>query len=114
MQKSRAASGCIRNEAGSAAGIGNTRRVRLKNAWSEPVIVWTALVVESGEHKSPAIDYAKRFPDRREIKARKEYAEAQKKYQVDKEEFELQVALIALRRAFVQHAVDPFHFPGER
>jgi len=44
----------------SAVGsaIGNTRRIQLKRTWSEPAIVWTAVVGESGTVKSPALDLA--------------------------------------------------------
>ncbi|MHB1422806.1 MAG: DUF3987 domain-containing protein [Gemmataceae bacterium] len=37
-----------------AAAIGNTRAIRLKRGWTEPAILWTALVSDSGTLKSPA------------------------------------------------------------
>jgi hypothetical protein len=37
-----------------AAAIGSTRRVVLKRGWSEPAIVWVAIVGESGTTKTPA------------------------------------------------------------
>jgi len=40
--------------AASAAAVGNTRRIQLKRGWSEPAIVWTAIVGESGTLKTPA------------------------------------------------------------
>ncbi len=43
-----------------AAAIGNSRRIRLKRAWTEPAIVWTAIVGNSGTMKSPALDLALR------------------------------------------------------
>jgi len=43
---------------GLAAVIGNTRRIMLKSDWSEPAIVWTAIVGESGTQKSPAFRLA--------------------------------------------------------
>lgn len=42
------------------AAIGNSRRIRLKKAWTEPAIVWTAIVGNSGTVKSPALDLALR------------------------------------------------------
>lgn len=36
-----------------AAAIGNSRRVELKGGWTEPAIVWSAVVAESGTAKSP-------------------------------------------------------------
>lgn len=41
-----------------AAAIGNSRRVQLKNGWSEPSILWGAIVGPSGSLKSPALDLA--------------------------------------------------------
>jgi hypothetical protein len=37
-----------------AAAIGNTRRIQLKRGWTEPAIIWTAIVGESGTLKTPA------------------------------------------------------------
>jgi hypothetical protein len=39
-----------------ASTIGNTRVIRLKRKWTEPAILWTAIVGESGTLKSPAQD----------------------------------------------------------
>ena len=41
-----------------AAVIGNTRRIMLKRGWSEPAVIWTATIGESGSVKSPAFDCA--------------------------------------------------------
>ncbi|MHC5116351.1 MAG: DUF3987 domain-containing protein, partial [Planctomycetota bacterium] len=43
---------------GLAASIGNTRRIGLKKGWTEPSVVWTGIVGDSGTLKSPAIDLA--------------------------------------------------------
>ena len=40
---------------GFAAAIGNTRNVRLKRTWTEPAVLWGAIVGYSGTCKSPAI-----------------------------------------------------------
>ncbi len=37
-----------------ASVIGNTRRIGLKSGWSEPSVIWTAIVGESGTMKTPA------------------------------------------------------------
>jgi len=37
-----------------AAAIGNTRRIQLRRGWTEPAIVWTAIVGDSGTLKTPA------------------------------------------------------------
>ena len=41
-----------------ASAIGNVRRIRLKADWTEPSILWTAVVADSGQHKSPALEKA--------------------------------------------------------
>ncbi len=41
-----------------AAAIGNTRRIRLKASWTEPSVIWSATVGESGSLKSPPFDAA--------------------------------------------------------
>ncbi len=43
---------------GLASAIGNTYRIALKPSWSEPAIVWTVIVGESGSHKTPAFKAA--------------------------------------------------------
>ena len=39
-----------------AAAIGNTRRIALKPGWTEPSVVWVAIVGDSGTLKSAALD----------------------------------------------------------
>jgi len=43
------------------AAIGNSRRIRLKRTWTEPPIIWTAIVGNSGSLKSPALELASRW-----------------------------------------------------
>ena len=43
---------------GLASAIGNTHRIALKRRWTEPAIVWTAIVGESGTQKTPAFGLA--------------------------------------------------------
>jgi hypothetical protein len=43
---------------GLASAIGNTHRIALKRGWTEPAIVWTAIVGESGTMKTPAFKLA--------------------------------------------------------
>jgi hypothetical protein len=42
--------------AGLASAVGNTRTIRLKRGWTEPVAVWTCIIGESGTLKSPAAE----------------------------------------------------------
>jgi hypothetical protein len=62
--------------AGLSAAIGNTRRIALKRNWSEPAIVWTAIVGESGTQKSPAMESALRAVRHRQEEAMKVYRAA--------------------------------------
>ena len=62
-----------------AAAIGNTRRIALKRLWSEPAIVWTAIIGASGTLKSPAIDLALRPVRRRQAEAFEDYEQAKYK-----------------------------------
>lgn len=51
-----------------AGAVGNSRRICLKHGWTEPAIVWTAIVGESGTMKSPPLEWATQpFRDREEI-----------------------------------------------
>ncbi len=63
-----------------AAAIGNTRRIILKNTWTEPSVLWTVIIGESGTMKSPAIDLALKALRRRQSEAMKEYAEQRHEY----------------------------------
>ena len=40
-----------------AGAIGNSRRIRLKYGWTEPAIIWTGIVGESGTLKSPPLEW---------------------------------------------------------
>jgi hypothetical protein len=44
--------------AAAASAIGSTRRIRLKGSWTEPAILWSVIVGDSGARKSPALDLA--------------------------------------------------------
>jgi hypothetical protein len=61
---------------GLASAIGNTHRIVLKRGWSEPAIVWTAIVGDSGTAKSPALELALRPIRKRQHDAMKEHADA--------------------------------------
>jgi hypothetical protein len=43
-----------------AAAIGRARAIRIKPGWTEPAVVYTAVVAEPGERKSPALRFATR------------------------------------------------------
>ena len=51
-----------------AGAIGNSRRIRLKHGWTEPVIIWTGIVGESGTLKSPPLEWLTQpLRDREEV-----------------------------------------------
>jgi hypothetical protein len=51
-----------------ARAIGNRRVIRLKQSWTEPAILWAAIVGNSGSHKTPAMLASTRFVQRYEAK----------------------------------------------
>jgi hypothetical protein len=71
-----------------AGAIGNTRRVVLKRNWTEPAIVWAALIGDSGVLKSPAIDPSRDYVLRRQARFRKDFAAKMKEYEKAKEQGE--------------------------
>jgi len=58
-----------------ASAISNARRIKLKRTWSEPAILWTAIVGDSGSMKSPALELALRFVREIQSKALTKYSE---------------------------------------
>ena len=65
---------------GLASAIGNTHRIALKRGWTEPAIVWTAIVGDSGTAKSPALELALRPIRKRQHDAMKRHANAMKQH----------------------------------
>ena len=64
-----------------AASVGMSRRIRLKQTWTEPAILWSIIVAESGELKSPALDQARNVIDRMQERAFEEYHAAVEDYE---------------------------------
>ena len=75
-----------------ASAVGNTRRIELKRVWSEPAIVWTAIVGDSGTMKSPAMELALRPLRQRQSQAIKRHAEVMDEYQTEAMRHELDLA----------------------
>lgn len=69
--------------AAAASAIGNTRRIELKGSWSEPPILWAAIIGESGTLKSPAIELALRPVRNRQREAMAQHAVEMQQYQAD-------------------------------
>lgn len=66
-----------------ASAIGNTRRIELKRSWTEPAVIWTAIVGDSGTLKSPALELALGAIRKRQKKAIKEHAKDMEKYALE-------------------------------
>ncbi len=66
-----------------ASAIGNTRRIRLKKSWTEPAILWGAMIGESGSMKSPALELAMRPLRDWQHRKMREHAEAMKQWEAD-------------------------------
>lgn len=66
-----------------ASAIGNTRRLELKQSWSVPPIVWTAIVGDSGDKKSPGFRLVTKPLQKRQKKALKHHSKEMEKYEVD-------------------------------
>ncbi len=63
-----------------ARAIGNKRVIRLKPTWKEPAIIWAAIIGKSGSHKTPSLQAAMQFLQRKESESFSAHAEAADKY----------------------------------
>jgi hypothetical protein len=74
-----------------AAAIGNTHRIALKRGWTEPAILWTAIVGESGTMKTPAFKLAMRAIRSAQDKAWKEYEAARVEWEAEHLRYEAEL-----------------------
>jgi DNA polymerase I-like protein with 3'-5' exonuclease and polymerase domains len=70
-----------------ASVIGNTRRISLKRGWSEPLVIWAAVVADSGTLKTPAWKKAFDYLFRMQKHLRDEHKKAIIQYQQELEEY---------------------------
>ncbi|MFH5803944.1 DUF3987 domain-containing protein [Alienimonas sp. DA493] len=75
-----------------ASAIGNSRRLRLNNSYSEPAIVWCAGVCESGQRKSPALDAALAEAHRRQKTERKRWRDDHAEWERERARWEVEHA----------------------
>src|SRR5262249_49725957 len=75
-----------------AAGIGNSRVIRLKRGWTEPAVLWTAIVGESGTLKSPALDGLLKSIRKRQDEAMRRHLLAVEDYKEAKAHFHPKMA----------------------
>ena len=66
-----------------AATIGNSRRIQLKRGWTEPAVLWTVIVGESGTMKTPALDLPLKPLRRSERLAIRKYESEIERYRDD-------------------------------
>lgn len=66
-----------------AAAIGNSCRISLKRDYSEPAIIWAAVVSESGSRKSPAVECPVKSLKKKEAEAIKQFKGALRDYEID-------------------------------
>jgi len=74
-----------------AAAIGNTRRIQLKRGWTEPAIVWAAIVGESGTLKTPAFKLVMQPIRDMQAHKLKEYQAACEQYERDVLQYEAEL-----------------------
>jgi hypothetical protein len=68
-----------------AGAIGNSRAIRLWDTWTEPPIIWTAVVADSGTLKSPALEQVIKVLFRCQNDMKTEYTTALAKWETEKE-----------------------------
>lgn len=75
-----------------AAAIGNSLRIKLKRTWTEPPILWTAIIGESGTIKSPAIELALSPIRAKEEIALAHFKEEIREFEIEKKKYEADFA----------------------
>lgn len=71
-----------------AGAIGNTYQIATKGDWTEPAILWTVIVGDSGSAKSPAFSFAVSFMHKLQDRAFKEHQEVSAKWQEENLRYE--------------------------
>ncbi len=71
-----------------ASAVGNSRRIALKASWSEPAVLWSAVVMPSGKLKSPAHDAGVKPLGRRQQKLIEQYRRDMRKHELDRQAFD--------------------------
>ena len=72
--------------------LGNSRVIRLKRTWTEPAIIWGAIIGKSGTHKTPAMQIALRFIDRLQAESFAVYSEQLSEYDNAIQQYERDLA----------------------
>lgn len=75
-----------------ASAIGNSRTIELKAGWTEPSILWSAIVGDSGTMKSPALEIALRAVRQRQTRNLAGHEFAVDAYSADSMRYDLELA----------------------
>jgi hypothetical protein len=75
-----------------AAAVGNTYRARIKAGWTEPAVLWSGIVCESGTGKTPAQQAVMQPVEQREQEAAREHAAAVIEYERARQLYERDLA----------------------
>lgn len=67
----------------ASGAIGNSTRLQLKTTWTEPAVLWMAIVADSGTTKSPAYTFAMSAVEEQEKYAREYFQEAIREWNAD-------------------------------
>jgi hypothetical protein len=94
-----------------ASAIGNTRRTFLKHTWREPCILWTAILGDSGTHKTPALSAAMSILERKQVEALAAYESKMTDYEQKMLVYEAELA--AWKRASAKTRGEPPEKPEE-
>lgn len=78
--------------AGLARAVGNGRVIRLKRTWTEPAIIWAAIVGKSGTHKTPAMQAALKFLASKQAESIAEHTDKLKEFGQEKSQYEKDLA----------------------
>lgn len=72
-----------------AGAIGNARVVQVKNGWTEPAVVWTAIVGQSGALKTPSINAVLKPLHTHQLADLARFQDEMKEYESAKQVFDL-------------------------
>lgn len=68
--------------------IGSTRSIQVKQGWSEPPVLWGAIVAPSGSHKTPALQQSTKFLEKIQGKKILEHSRELEQYAIAKALYE--------------------------
>ena len=75
-----------------ARAVGNKRVIRLKRTWTEPAIIWAAIVGNSGTHKTPAMQAATKFLDAKQKESIAAHLESLSGFEIEQAQYDRNLA----------------------